>query len=443
MSADSNQNFQTATSMAAILAVLSVFSIARAAAQETILLNYNGSNGGSPAVTMAADKAGNLYGTTVTGGADPVGCYGTGCGTVFELVNSGGKYTYRIIHSFFANGSDGEVPNAQLIVDSHGNLYGDTYQGGTNGLGTVFTMRRNSAGVWGERVIYNFTGGADGANPEGALAFDSVGNLYGTASAGGIMSSTCSTFFGGCGTVFKLTPHANGKWSETTLYQFQGTPDGWFPLGGVVVSANGSLYGTTEFGGSSSNCTLGLSCGTVYSLTWTKGGWLETILHSFNQDGIDGFFPVAGLTADSSGNLYGTTMNGGSTLSGCSGSGCGVVFELVAPNWTEKILYSFNGGNDGGGPDASLTFDQDGNIYSTGAVGGTGTACGFGGCGVVFELRPRGTGSWAEATLHDFGMDLDGYSPFGGVIFGVDGNLYGTTYSGGTNGIGIVYKLVP
>jgi uncharacterized repeat protein (TIGR03803 family) len=410
-------------------------SATRIAAQETILLNYNGKNGDGPAVTLVADKAGNLFGTTNYGGASSTACNGKGCGTVFELAYAGGKYTYKIVHSF-GNGTDGQLPNSQLAVDSHGNLYGDTYQGGTNGFGTIFTMHRNSTGGWREKVIYNFTGGSDGSGPQATLAFDAAGNLYGTASGGGIVSSACNVIVG-CGTVFKLTPGSNEQWTETTLYQFAGTPDGWFPLAGLVVAPNGVLYGTTDAGGAN-------NFGIVYALKQVHGVWTKKNLHSFNLDGTDGASPVVGLTADAAGNLYGPAIIGGSTLSGCGGLGCGVIFELQAPTWTEKILYSFTGGSDGGGPATNLIFDGSGNLYSTGAFGGTsGTLCGSSGCGVVFELKPNGGGGWSESTLHDFGLGSDGDLPYGGVTFGADGNLYGTTYQGGTNNLGIVYKLVP
>jgi uncharacterized repeat protein (TIGR03803 family) len=434
MYAKKSARFATLALVATFVGVL-VFSVARTAAQETIVLTYDGKNGAGSAVTMVADKAGNLYGTTNYGGASGSACNGNGCGTVFELVRGGGKYTYKIIHNF-GSGTDGQLPNAQLTVDANGNLYGDTYQGGTNGFGAIFTMHRNTTGKWAEKVIYNFTGGGDGSGPQATLALDGAGNLYGTASGGGIVSSSCTVLVG-CGTVFKLTRGSNGQWSETTLYQFAGTPDGWFPLAGLVIAKDGNLYGTTDGGGVN-------GVGTVYSLKRAHGVWSEIILHSFNLDGTDGAFPVVGLTADSAGNLYGPAINGGSTLSGCGGVGCGVIFELAAPTWTEKILYSFTGGNDGGGPATNLIFDGSGNLYSTDAYGGTsGTGCGGLGCGVVFELKPNGSGGWSESTIHDFGLGSDGYLPYGGVIFGADGNLYGTTYQGGTNNLGVVFKLVP
>jgi uncharacterized repeat protein (TIGR03803 family) len=421
--------------IAASLMAALVFSPTWASAQETILVNYNGRNGNGPAVTLAVGKDGNLFGTTNAGGVDTSGCNGVGCGTAFELVNNAGIYTYKIIHSF-GNGPDGQIPNAQLIADSQGNLYGDAYQGGTNGFGTVYALHRNSSGRWTEETIYNFTGGADGGNPQATLAFDAAGNLYGTASGGGVVSSNCIVI-PGCGTVFELTPGANGQWTETTLYQFQGTPDGWFPLAGLVVAANGVLYGTTDGGGVNNN-------GTVYALKQVNGVWTEKILHAFNIDGTDGAFPVVGLTADKAGNLYGPAINGGSTLSGCNGLGCGVIFELVAPNWTEKILYSFTGGNDGAAPATNLIFDGSGNLFSTAANGGSsGTGCGGVGCGVVFKLKPNGSGGWGEGVLHNFGLGTDGSIPFGGVLLGADGNLYGTANQGGANNLGIVYKLAP
>ena len=432
MFAKKNGKPVTMAAVASLVVVL-VFSVTQTAAQETILLNYNAKNGAGPAVTMTADKAGNLYGTTNYGGAFASACKGMGCGTVFELVNRSGKYTYKIIHSF-GSGADGQTPNAQLIVDSNGDLYGDTYSGGTKGFGTIFRMHRKATGGWTEKVIYNFTGGNDGANPQASLAFDVAGDLYGTASGGGIVSSAC-TILAGCGTVFKLTPHPNDHWAETTIYQFMGTPDGWFPLGGLVVAADGALYGTTDGGGVN-------NFGTVYVLTKAHGVWSEQILHSFNLDGTDGIFPVVGLTVDAKGNLYGPAINGGSTLSGCGGAGCGVIFEFVAPNWTEKILYSFTGGDDGGGPATNLILHGSGKLYSTGAYGGTSAdGCGGLGCGVVFELKPNGSG-WSEVTLHNFGRGSDGSLPYGGVVFGADGNLYGTTYLGGAQDLGVVYKLV-
>ena len=424
------------TSRLLSVSLLLFASTALVAAQETILLNYNGASGSLPAVTMVADSAGNLYGTTNFGGAYSSACNGSGCGTVFELVNKGGgKYAYKIIHSF-GSGSDGQNPNAQLTVDARGNLFGDTYAGGTTGFGTVFIMRRNSLGVWNEKVIYNFTGGSDGAHPQATLALDSKGSLYGTASGGGISGVGCLAGFG-CGTVFRLTPQSGGQWTESTLYRFHGVPDGGFPLAGLVVGANGVLFGTTNLGGAN-------AYGTVYALHQVQGVWTEKILHSFNLDGTDGTSPVVGMTADVAGNLYGPAIAGGSTLSGCGGAGCGVIFELIAPTWKEKILYSFTGGNDGGAPATNLIFDNSGNLYSTAAWGGTsGTGCGGFGCGVVFELENNGGGGWTEKTLHSFGIGTDGTLPYGGVIFGADGNLYGTTYQGGMNNLGVVYRLTP
>ncbi len=330
---------------------------------ETVLYSFTGgSDGGSPAAHLIFDKAGTLYGTTSGGGGG--GCQG-GCGVVFKLTKSGGKWKESVLHVFHNNGKDGFDPLAPLVFDASGNLYGTTTGGGSYEFGTVFELVPGSGGVWKEKLIHTFTGYEDGASPLGALIFDPQGDLYGTASSGGL----------GRGTVFELV-HKKKGWSEIVLHAFplnQG-PDGQTPTAGVIADTAGNLYGTTATGGS-------YSLGTVFELEKTKSGWTEGVLYSFcpgQSQCTDGSGPVEdGVTLDSSGNLYGMTC--------CGGLDYGVVFELTfsGGNWQETVLYSFTGGSDGEYPtdEGNLVFDNEGNLY--GEAGG-----GTGGVGVVFDVTP-------------------------------------------------------
>jgi uncharacterized repeat protein (TIGR03803 family) len=280
-------------------------------------------------------------------------------------------------------------------------------------------------------VLHNFTGGMDGSSPYAGLSLDQAGNLYGTTSAGG----------SGYGAVFELSRKGSG-WVFRPLYSFAGGGDGEGPVARVVVGPNGTLYGTTYAGGVS-GCSGGYGCGTVFNLRPSPTvcravlcPWIQTVLYRFNG-GSDGANPLFGdMVFDPSGNLYGTTENGGGV--GCSGSGCGTVFELspIAGGWTEKILYRFTGeGSDGANPYAGVTFDRgDVHLYGTTNSGGTASN------GTVFQLSPEGS-SWMETVVYSFQGPNDGYSPIGGVIFDPSGLLTGTTSSGGLNGGGIAFQL--
>ena len=341
----------------------------------------------------------------------------------------------RVLHNF--NGTDGDVPAAGLIFDNNGNLYGTTSQGGTgncyNGYGdihcgTVFELSPIQGGGWTETVLYSFNwngNGTDGTAPLAGLIFDAAGNLYGTTYNGGTSAD---------GTVFELTPAAGGTWTEKVLWSFGNGTDGTAPLAGLIFDAAGNLYGTTVSGGTYGN-------GTVFELTPAAGGtWTEKVLWSFGN-GTDGYQPFAGLIFDAAGNLYGTTSEGGTYLYN------GTVFELTPTaggGWTEQVLHSFNyNGTDGVWPYAGLIFDAAGNLYGTTESGGGGTY----GSGTVFELTPTGGGGWTEKVLHSFFCSpfncTDGYSPRAGLIFDAAGNLYGTTYNGGTYQYGTVFELTP
>ena len=281
-----------------------------------------------------------------------------------------------------------------------------------------------------EKVLYSFTGGTDGGDPAAGLIFDKAGNLYGTTVVGGT-GAACS---GGCGTVFKLTKNSSGKWTETVLYNFQAGSDGKNPYGGVTIDAKGDLYGTTVAGGSGGACS-GDGCGTIYKLTRSGKSWSESVLYSFTG-GKDGAGPGGGVVFDKKGNLYGTTPDGGKA-NGCGGIGCGVVYQLTptSSGWRQKVIHTFTGGNDGAtGSLGLLLIDGNVDLFGIAESGGAHSA------GTAFELSP-GSGKWKMSTLDGFEGMPDAGFPYGGLISGASGNLYGTTYYGGANGLGSVFKL--
>jgi uncharacterized repeat protein (TIGR03803 family) len=331
--------------------------------------------------------------------------------------------TETVLHSFGAP-PDGGNPEAGVILDSAGNLYGTTLAGGASGgtssvcppvfqldsgCGTVFKV--DAAG--NETVLYSFAGGTDGKQPWAGVIQDSAGDLYGTTQLGGTH---------GLGVVFKVDTTGH----ETVLHSFAGSPDGNYPVGGLIFDSAGNLYGTTGGGGAaSSNCPSG--CGTVFKLDPTGN---ETVLYSF-KSGTDGSAPYAGVILDSAGNIYGTTLEGG--ISGCANSlTCGVVFRLD-PSGNETVLYTFTGGADGGQPWGGVTQDSEGNLYGTTATGG---ASGY---GVVFRVDTSGH----ETVLHSFTGGADGSAPYAGVVLDSAGNIYGTTTSGGSSSEGIVFRMDP
>ena len=328
--------------------------------------------------------------------------------------------TEKVLYSFDDNGKDGYGPKAGLIFDSAGNLYGATYQGGANAVGAVFELTPQSGGGWTETLLYSFLNdGKDGTFPYGTLIFDASGNLYGTTSTGGAF---------GYGTVFELMPKAKGVWKEKVLHNFNAGngKDAGSPLAGLIFDGSGNLYGTSEFGGA-------YDYGTVFQLTPTAGGgWKEKVLHSFNPNGKDGVAPYAGLVVDASGNLYGTTLEGGVF-------DLGTAFELTPKTgggWTEKVLHSFNSnGKDGFIPFSSLILDGSGDLYGGTSVGGTKSG------GTIFELTPKTGGGWKEKILFNFEY-AHGSDPYGKLLFDASGNLYGTTGTGGLYAGGTAFELI-
>jgi uncharacterized repeat protein (TIGR03803 family) len=334
---------------------------------------------------------------------------------------------FKVLHTF--HGPDGANPVGQLVRDKAGNFYSTTANGGAGkckgGCGTAFKIDKTGKEVW----LHSFKGPPDASQPDAGLLRDAAGNLYGTTVYGG--NTTCVSL--GCGTVFKLDK--TGR--ETRLYRFTGAPNGWFPESLLVGDPAGNLYGTTINGGTFDNG------GTVFKVD--KDG-TETVLYSFcsASNCADGNSPYVGLIRDAAGNLYGVTNGGGDF-------GAGAVFRLDTTGG-ETVLYSFAGDSDGSGPNSVLLADSKGNLYGT-TKGGGNVSCGGGdGCGILFELSPQSDGSWAKATLYTFcslSNCTDGRYPYGGpLVLDASGNLYGSTILGGTyyrncggDGCGVVFKL--
>ncbi len=389
------------------------------------------SQGVSPYGNLVADSDGNLYGTTFSGG--PFLYFGT----VYELVRPvppKTAWTATILYNFPGSPDAGE-PDAGLIFDKSGNLYGISHMGGYD-YGTVFKLSPpvSPGGAWTESVLYSFGQGEAGIYPWGELIQDDAGNLYGTTSE--------TTLFGSCkescGTVFRLSPPATpGEvWTETILHTFVYPQE--YPFG-LVSDSQGNLYGTADGGAH--------GMGIVYRLLRpaTAGGtWSYRVLHAFGPTAAgspEGAYPSGPLTLHGKGVLYGTTGDGGLYDSG-------TVFQLVPPTvagavWTENVLYSFSGGiSDGQSPNYGVIFDSAGNLYGSTTNGGDVDG------GVVFKLVPplSSGGDWTESVLHSFdnsGGGKDGVTPSGGLLFGKNGVLFGVTVTGGTGNVGAVFGLLP
>jgi len=388
-----------------------------AAAQDQILYNFGTVSGDVtlPYGNLVLDQSGNLYGVA-TGGA-------SGAGGIFELSpTSSGSWTEQIIYKA-SKTTDGLGINDALTIDASGNLYGTTYNGGSStcSCGQVFELSPTSSG-WTRTVLYQFNGGYNGGFAASGVIFDAAGNLYGTAGDGGNLGS---------GVVYELSP-LSGRWTIKVLHSFTTVAQGNFPRGNLVLDSQGRLSGTT-WGGNTTVCENG--CGTVYQLIPPTTGTAWTFQRIFEFNFTDGDLPsnTDSLVADAAGNLYGTTANGG------PGSN-GEVYKLSQLSsgvWRQTILHSFTGGADGDAPVAGLTFDASGNLWGTtyGSLDGKGL-------GVVYELTPGTGSQWNFSTVYSFtGYPSDGQNPTGRVTFDSAGNLYGTTEKGGTEKKGVVYEL--
>lgn len=404
-----------------LMAGVVVVTAAGATPTENVLYKFcsapHCSDGTHPITTPVADAAGNLYGTAGDG---------KDAGWIFELDRSTHQETVLYTFCSLAFCADGRGPNG-LTVDSQGNLYGTTFGGGASNHGAVYELTPSN-GAWTYNLLYSFAGGSDGTDPESTLIVDGAGSLYGTTAGDGSFNNP--------GTVFELMPSESG-WTESVLYTFNGSNpnDGFGPVAGLILDHNGNLYGTTVGGGT-------YSFGTVFELTPTNGGWTEHILYVFCSQAncADGGNPRASLVLDRTGNLYSTTSIGG----GAPNEGEGAAFELAPSNgsWTETVLHGFclEGGAcpDGSSPIGGLTFDKTGNLFGTTLQGGIDQ------CGTAFKLAPS-NGNWVfrKLTFHP----LQGCGLYSGLLLGPDSlSLYGTTWYGGHGGgfgfgNGVIFKI--
>jgi len=416
--------------------------------------------GCEPQGNLVADSAGNLYGTTEY-------C-GTGkSGTVFKLsrpVPPSKQWIETVLYSFNGDTSesgDAAFPRAGVIFDATGNLYG-TAVGGANGVGVVFELSPPTieGGAWTESLLYSFKGGlTDGAfttHPLGTdypgsegVVFDGSGNLYGVTPLGGSSVQEYGFCTNGCGVVYKLTPPATagGAWTETVLYSFKARQGAVYPVGSPIFDAKGNLYGATE--GGTNRHPLGAAAYRLTPPTTEGGPWTYKLLYSFSPFRGIGDGPQNSLTLHNNGRLYGTTETAGPYDGG-------TVFELVPPAvaggaWTQNVLHNFGNGTDGAYPLASVTFEKAGNLYGTTWVGGTGTTssyCYYRGCGTVFELNPPASegGDWTETLVHSFppwNSTTDGSAPNSSLIVWKTGVLFGATPGGGRGSEGTVFGVVP
>jgi uncharacterized repeat protein (TIGR03803 family) len=390
--------------------------------QEHTLYTFSGkSHGGGPFEMdgLIADQAGNLYGTARGGGQE-------GGGVVFELTPpsaAGGRWIETALYSFPSHG-DGDFPMGGLTFDAAGNLYGTTAYGGTPGNGSVFELSPPAipGGAWTETTLHHFAGGSDGEVPVSGVVLDSNGNVYGTTYYGGTANA---------GTIFELSPPAvqGGAWTETLLHTFTEShstyPGGAYPNGGLLLSPQGALLGTTNGGGAN-------SYGVVFKLDPPGAGqttWREEILHSFTG-GSDGASPFGDLALASGGGFYGVATTGGS-------NSYGTIYQMTPPaesgsSWTETTAYTFSGGGSDAYPVSVLL--HSGNLY------GTTEGYDINYYGEVFELTLQ-SGVWVETIIHQF-ANTDGDYPAARLTFN-NNKFYGTTLMGGANQQGVFFEVIP
>jgi uncharacterized repeat protein (TIGR03803 family) len=419
----------------AVIAILVCVAHSISAQVETVLHRFTGGADGFAPNAITVDNSGDLFGTTYWGGNNPSCTTYGGCGVVFEMVQSPqtGEWSQDILYSF-SGGSDGGNPNAPLMLDSSGNVYGSTYAGGATNLGAIFELSPPAApgGAWTESVLYSFVSSLE--NSPTALLFDPQGNIYG---------QSCAQLQAN-GDIFELSaPSApGGAWSYNIIYSFPGFSSGVCPKGEMALDKNGNLYGSTFGGGYNPQ-----SAGVIFELDKPEASgepWTEHVLYRFGGQKGDGASPTGVIFHG--GKIYGTTQFGGDNYGSYPGDG--TVFQLTPPTapgstWTEMPILTFNRNTNGFQPMAGVVFDSAGNLYGTTAYNPT-----YEYDGEVFELSPPTTrgGAWTLTMLHTFTGNADGGDTYAGVVIGKGSVIDGTTINGGNaqgnSGDGVVFKIL-
>jgi len=405
----------------ALVATLAAVPVAQAQTFQ-VLYNFTGkADGGNPAGGLVMDPLGNLYGMTNQYGGGNCSFGGTvGCGTAFELARKGTELIFNLLYTF-TGGNDGQSPTGRMVFGPDGSLYGTTvFGGGGNctfgqGCGTVFNLKppatacKSALCPWKETILYHFTGGNDGMWPQlGDLTFDQAGNIYGTVPHN----------------VYELV-RSNGSYTFNLVFKFTNNDGGCCSFSNTLFDQAGNIYGTTYAGGN--------GYGVVFQLAPGGGGWTYNQVHAFNFS-TDGAEPQGNLIFGQQGNIYGTTPQGGAYDRG-------TVYEVTPSSGAFSVLHSFYGGAEEEGPTDAVVFDAQGNLYGTTYGGGSH------GWGNVFKLTPY-NGGWTYQSIYDFTGGSDGGTPTGRLILDADGNIYGTTFYGGSNrcagpGCGVVFRLTP
>jgi uncharacterized repeat protein (TIGR03803 family) len=390
--------------------VIALSLVTATATTTDVIFSFEEQEGEYADTDLETDLAGNIYGTTVLGGEH-------GSGTVFQLSPTPNGWDHRVLYSF-TGGADGGEPYKGVSIDRRGNLYGTAVTGGSGacegGCGVVYKLTK-SAGTWNQTVIHAFTGGDDGSGPGARVTVDRSGNVYGMAPTGGT---------NGVGTIYKIHPH-RGSWEFQVIHTFTGGADGATGSAGRMLLGRSGLYGAATTGGL-------YGSGVVFELTPTAvGEWNFRALYSFHGQ-PDGSFPYGALLRAPSGKIYGTTYYGGE-------NGIGSVYELsprLVGEWDGRVIYSFQTENDGNSPISNLVRDAAGNLYGTTSEGGLGS-------GIIFKLSPIGGGQWTESVVHPFEGPPDGGFSYNGMVPDRFGSFYGATVHGGTDDDGCVYKFTP
>lgn len=408
---------QTTLPLSALSALLLLMAPAAAAQPAvTTLWSFSGPDGATPYGGLIRDRLGNLYGVTSAGGA-------SNAGHAFELsppAAGGTAWTMMPVWDF--SGADGSYSETTLLRDTSGNLYGTMVYGGASNDGVVFELspppKKPTGQPWTEKTLWSFSG-TDAANPYNGLAADTAGNLYGATPYGGS---------NGIGAVYELSPPTSSgqPWTETTLWSFVG-PEGQTPVGVPLLDTSGNVYGAAQWGGVS-------NAGTIYELSPPaigQGPWSVAALSTFAGGSADGMTPYPQLLPIGR-KVYGTTLSGGP-------SNAGTVFQMVpakSGGWTRNTIWSFSF-SDGCCAFGKLLSDQAGALYGTTGFGGPANA------GTVFKLTPPATGqtAWTETVLWSFTGGQDGGNPGDALIVDQNGTLYGTTSAGGANNKGTIFSL--